>query len=81
MEQGISPIIIDNTNIKFEYAKPYITDANKYGYRVEVVEPNTPWAFDVEGLVKRNSSRAPREIIQKMLSTWEPHDQFVRKIR
>src|SRR5437762_22337 len=48
IQQGISPIIIDNTNVKFEYAKPYAQEAFKFSYGVKVVEPNTSWAFDAE---------------------------------
>lgn len=80
MKAGKSPIIIDNTSIKFEYAEPYVKAAKENGYEIKVAEPNTPWAFDLEELTKRNSGRAPKDVIKQMLIDWEPHDLFMQKL-
>lgn len=81
IKAGKTPILIDNTNIKFEYAKPYIIPALKYGYEVKVVEPNTPWAFDIDELAKRNNGRAPKDVIGRMIADWEPHEVFMNKLK
>lgn len=80
METGITPVIIDNTNIQFKYAKPYVQLAKRYGYEVKVVEPDSPWAFNVDELTMRNSGRAPEEVIKKMMSDYEAPETFTRQL-
>jgi len=71
-EKRVSPIVIDNTNIKAEYARPYAEIAKDNGYKIEVAEPDTPWKFDVEELARRNSHGVPQDRIQNMVDKWEP---------
>ncbi|XP_071593103.1 uncharacterized protein [Heliangelus exortis] len=52
MEQGKSPVIIDNTNTQAWEMKPYVQVALEKGYRVEFYEPDTWWKFDPEELEK-----------------------------
>nr|XP_047904042.1 uncharacterized protein LOC106041122 isoform X4 [Anser cygnoides] len=52
MEQGRSPVIIDNTNTQAWEMKPYVEVALEKGYRVEFHEPDTWWKFDPEELEK-----------------------------
>ncbi|XP_038256096.2 uncharacterized protein LOC119854919 isoform X2 [Dermochelys coriacea] len=52
MDQGRSPIIIDNTNTQAWEMKPYVETALGKGYRVEFHEPDTWWKFDPEELEK-----------------------------
>ncbi|XP_054681700.1 NEDD4-binding protein 2-like 2 isoform X2 [Grus americana] len=52
MEQGKSPVIIDNTNTQAWEMKPYVEVALEKGYRVEFHEPDTWWKFDPEELEK-----------------------------
>lgn len=73
MRDGISPIVIDNTNIEGWQMKPYVGEAIAHGYRVEIVEPNTAWKFDAEELAKRNTHKVPLDIIQEMVEKWEPN--------
>jgi len=72
MKQEISPIVIDNTNVEAWEMKPYVLMAQKYGYQVELTEPNTPWKFDAEELTKRNTHGVPKEAIDGMIEKWEP---------
>ena len=44
--QGVSPIIIDNTNTMMKEMKPYIGIARHFGYIVEIEEMKTPWAMN-----------------------------------
>ncbi|NXH59262.1 N42L2 protein, partial [Rhabdornis inornatus] len=71
MEQGKSPVIIDNTNTQAWEMKPYVEVALEKGYRVEFHEPNTSWKFDPEELEKRNKHGVTREKIAQMLERYE----------
>ncbi|XP_050793094.1 NEDD4-binding protein 2-like 2 isoform X6 [Gopherus flavomarginatus] len=71
MDQGRSPVIIDNTNTQAWEMKPYVEMALGKGYRVEFHEPDTWWKFDPEELEKRNKHGVPREKIAQMLERYE----------
>ncbi|XP_062983046.1 NEDD4-binding protein 2-like 2 [Elgaria multicarinata webbii] len=71
MDQGRSPIIIDNTNTQAWEMKPYVEAALEKGYRVEFHEPDTWWKFDPEELEKRNEHGVNREKIVQMLERYE----------
>lgn len=80
MKKGISPIIIDNTNIVALHCLNYVEQGKMYGYEIVIIEPEAPWAFDVEELVKRNSHDVPRDTIIDMLQKYEEPDVFKRKL-
>lgn len=44
---GWSPIIIDNTNMKWWEMFPYFKTATQYNYIIKILEPNTPWRISV----------------------------------
>ncbi|NWX12073.1 N42L2 protein, partial [Aegotheles bennettii] len=71
MEQGKSPVIIDNTNTQAWEMKPYVEVGLEKGYRVEFHEPDTWWKFDPEELEKRNKHGVTREKIAQMLERYE----------
>lgn len=79
MEQGVSPIVVDNTNTTAWEPKKYVQEAIKHGYKIEVKEPNTPWKFDVDELSKKNTHNVPTDSIKKMLNRWH-HDLTVDDI-
>ena len=75
INNDISPIIIDNTNImmwELKQLKPIIEYAQNLGYKTEIKEPDTPWKFNAEELFKRNTHGVPLETIQKKINQWEP---------
>ncbi len=76
MEKGLSPIVIDNTNTKAWEMKPYVEMAIRYGYQIEMMEPDTSWQFDVLALTQKNTHDVPREVIQDMVDGYE-HDVTV----
>lgn len=43
MEKGVTPIIVDNTNIQAWEMRPYVEFAEKYGYAVRFETPESPW--------------------------------------
>ncbi|NXA37522.1 N42L2 protein, partial [Eudromia elegans] len=71
MEEGKSPIIIDNTNTQAWEMKPYVEMALEKGYRVEFREPDTWWKFNPEELEKRNKHGVSRDKIAQMLERYE----------
>ncbi|XP_064907555.1 uncharacterized protein LOC102091118 isoform X2 [Columba livia] len=71
MEEGKSPVIIDNTNTQAWEMKPYVEVALEKGYKVEFHEPDTWWKFDPEELEKRNKHGVTHEKIAQMLERYE----------
>lgn len=72
IRSGISPIVIDNTNVEAWEPKRYVEFALSNGYRIEIAEPDTPWKFNAQELYKRNTHGVPLETIQKKLDSWQP---------
>ena len=79
MDKGVSPVVIDNTNVAQFEAREYVRYAVDHGYVVEVAEPNTPWKFDIDELYRRNVHNVPKEVIQDMLDRWD-HDFSIEAI-
>jgi hypothetical protein len=71
LEQGLSPVIVDNTNTMCWEARPYVKAAVERGYEIEVLQPQTPWAFDPVELARKNRHAVPEAAIRKMLQRWE----------
>lgn len=74
MRAGVRCIIIDNTNTQAWEMRPYVEAAIKYGYSIEIHEPE---AVDIEEIMRRQSKRAdsnkalPREVVEKMLARYQ----------
>jgi hypothetical protein len=60
-------------------AKPYVKAAIDYGYSVEILSPQTEWAFDPVKLAKKNAHGVPEASIRKMAQRWE-HDFTVERV-
>lgn len=73
LEDGVDVVIVDNTNVTVRECRHYAVMAREHGYDVKFLEPDTPWAFDVDELAKRNVHRVPREAIERMLARWVPN--------
>lgn len=80
MDGEFDVIIVDNTNITFSEIKPYVILAILFDYEIELIEPDTPWKFDVEECVKHTIHGVPLENIKRMLSRWESSDDCYKKI-
>ena len=82
IESGISPVVIDNTNVTMKdlrSLRDVIELARECGYDVEIAEPNTEWRFDVNELDKRNTHNVPREVIERKVNEYV-HDVTVEDI-
>ena len=74
MRQGISPVIIDNTNFETWEMKIYVDLADKFGYSIKILETEP---IELEELIKRQENRRsinktiPRETLEKMLKKYK----------
>lgn len=51
LQRGVSPIVLDNTNIKRRDFMPYIDMAKQYRYLYEVRESDSPWWLQIKELL------------------------------
>ena len=71
VSSGVSPVVIDNTNTTYWEMRPYVETGLRHGYRVEFVEPSTPWRYDTSELSRRNSHGVNEETIKRMLKRFQ----------
>lgn len=69
LNNNVSLIIIDNTNIKLKDYKFYFLTAIEYGYEVEF---HTIMGGNVEQHFKSNVHNVPRNVIEKMINDLKP---------
>jgi len=70
-------VIIDNTNVKRWEMAPYFRTASHHRYTVILVEPRTPWKFNVEELVKKNTHDVDGAVISARVKEWQDvHPQY-----
>jgi hypothetical protein len=76
-------VFIDNTNIQYKDFHRYIEYAVKQNPKIEIIllEPNTPWKFDVDVLVEKNTHSVPKEAIQRMLDRWQSSESIASQIK
>jgi predicted kinase len=73
MRDGLPGIIIDNPCLRPYVAAPYIRLAQHYNYEWEVIEPKTPWAYDLDKLeeIQKNTHKVPRDQLAIYLKAWK----------
>lgn len=67
----VNIVIVDNTNVMKWEMGPYFKLADKYRYSVVVVEPRTPWRFNIDELTRRNKHGVNRDILSKKVKDWQ----------
>eukprot|EP00795_Rhopilema_esculentum_P000544 gene544-10229_t len=77
--EDVNNIYIDNTNTRSWEMKPYVLAALNHGYNVEFLMPQTPWAWNINELERRNTHGVPKGTLQKMLDRFEK-DVTVEKV-
>jgi len=70
LKKGISPVIVDNTNIEAWEMKPYVGMAQQYGYQIRIVPVEVK--NTAQELAQRNKHGVPADAIQKMLDKYDP---------
>lgn len=71
LESSITPVIVDNTNLEVWEMRPYASMAVQRGYIIEILDVNTPWANNVNELVKKNIHGVPKNNIIRMQNRYE----------
>jgi hypothetical protein len=94
MSRGVTPIVIDNTNVKVKAFQAYLDMAAKYKYTVEIVMPDTPWwndiypriqdkTFtddDINLLTSKTVHGVPFDSIKGMMKGWEKYNVVPRSM-
>lgn len=81
MDAGISPVVIDNTNLKANEAKAYVVHALKLGYsdkNIKIVDIGTG-GLTTEALAARNQHGVPLSKIEQMVKTHQSVGQLTLK--
>jgi predicted kinase len=90
LQEGISPIVIDNTSTTAWEMNFYAKAAVQYGYQVRIEEPDSPqWKGRMhpnmteqekndlaQELAKRNSHGVTPEIAKRMIDRWQHNLDF-----
>ena len=76
LKQGLSPIVIDNTNTRLwelKKLKPIVQLAQSLGYSIRIEEPETEWwkSKNIDEMVNKNSHGVPREAIERMVNRFD----------
>lgn len=81
MKSGVTPVIVDNTNIKINEAKNYVKAALQMGYsdeNIKFVDVGSG-GLTAEALAKRNTHGVPEESIEKMLASHKGQGEMTLK--
>lgn len=71
IKKGVSPIIIDDTNLELEDMRVYSVMAVEYNYMIEIITPSTSWALNPRILATKNSDRLSVMKIREMLQRYD----------
>lgn len=52
LANGVTPVVVDNTNLTLSAVKPYVAMARKHGYAVEIHEADSTWWLEIKELLK-----------------------------
>jgi hypothetical protein len=72
MTEGISPVIVDNTNIKANESKAYVVKALEMGYaddNIKIIDIGTG-GLDAKTLAERNTHGVPLDKIESMIKSY-----------
>lgn len=71
-QAGVSPIIVDNTNISWKSVLPYVEIAFNNEYKVIFKEPESPWWKEIVKVIENNDDK-------KILYSIEPIEFLTNK--
>ncbi|KAL5249459.1 hypothetical protein ACHWQZ_G018345 [Mnemiopsis leidyi] len=54
LSEGISPVVVDNTNTQFWEMRPYVIAGVEKGYKCYFIEPPTEWKFKINQLYRKS---------------------------
>ncbi|CAL4228676.1 unnamed protein product, partial [Meganyctiphanes norvegica] len=71
LNDGKSPVVIDNTNMEIWEFKPYIKMGLDLGFDIDILEPDTPWKLTPKILAEKNTHGVPKQKIIQMKSRYQ----------
>ncbi|KAG7156918.1 NEDD4-binding protein 2-like 1-like [Homarus americanus] len=71
LQDGKTPIIIDNTNLQMWEMKPYVKLGLQYGYEVDILDAETPWKLNAKELARKNIHGVPKGKITEMKGRYD----------
>lgn len=81
MKGGITPVVVDNTNIKLNEAKSYVVAALQMGYSDENIKfvDVADGGLTAEALANRNTHGVPLDKIEQMMSSHKGQGEMTLK--
>ncbi|KAF6775928.1 hypothetical protein AHF37_03727 [Paragonimus kellicotti] len=70
-QSGLSPLVIDNTNVRAWETRFYTDLARRFSYTVIMVTPQTPWRFDTNALALKNVHFVGLQAIEAKVRNFE----------
>ncbi|XP_001944010.2 uncharacterized protein LOC100167552 isoform X2 [Acyrthosiphon pisum] len=80
----VTPVIVDNTNCEVWEMENYTKVAVNNGYWIEIVEPNTEWAWNKMELFKKNVHSVSYDTISSFIHRYERNinvDSLLTKLK
>ena len=75
LQRGLTPVVVDNTNMSSRDARPYVEMARQYQYWPEIKESTSPWWAKITELLKNKALNADElNSWAEKLSTGFEHD-------
>lgn len=71
VQYEVTPVIIDNTNTQIWEMENYSKLAVNNGYWIEIIEPTSEWAWDINQLFKKNKHNVSHDVIIAMMNRYE----------
>ncbi|CAD6188381.1 unnamed protein product [Caenorhabditis auriculariae] len=71
LDNNVTPIIVDNTNIQFIHVKPLVTMAVRRYYEIYILEPETGWKYSAKECFRRNVHGVTKESLERALELLE----------
>ncbi|KAF7233784.1 hypothetical protein EG68_07277 [Paragonimus skrjabini miyazakii] len=70
-QSGLSPLVIDNTNVRAWETRFYTDLARRFSYTVIMITPQTPWWFDTNALTQKNVHFVNLQAIEAKVRNFE----------
>jgi hypothetical protein len=82
VDQGVTPLIVDNTNVTKDRIIPYSDYAKKAGYEIQIKEPTSPhWLAHRDLLADKSQNREKLDDFAKLLADKNTHGVPVDAIK
>lgn len=80
MQRGVSPVVVDNTNIKRRDFMSYIDMANQYQYMYTIEESQSPWWLEIRKLLddQNGNENQLKEWAKKLSEGFEYKDAIIK---